>query len=288
MAAKRIIILGNFSKPGVADQIEALRTWFGERAEVLSVGPSDRPISQADQADLCIVFGGDGTLLWAARALAGADVPLMGVNMGKLGFLAEYNVEHMQRHFEAILAGEIPAAERMMLDVRVSNCREHHFESLAANDVAVLAGAPFRLIDLGVARQDEGIARYLGDGLVISTPTGSTGYNMSAGGPIMEPTLEALAITPVAPHSLSIRPIVVGTDKPIRITAKRVNVGSAVIIDGQISGELCDGDVVEVRRAGYRMRVFPHPGRSFFRTLTTKLQWGQSPHHPREDEADVE
>ncbi len=288
MAAKRIIILGNFSKPGVAEQIKALRPWFSERAEILSVGPCDGSISQADQADLCVVFGGDGTLLWAARALAHADVPLVGVNMGKLGFLAEYDVEHMQKHFEAILTGEIPVAERMMLKVRVSNCREHHFESLAANDVAVLAGPPFRMIDLGVSRQDEGISRYLGDGLVISTPTGSTGYNMSAGGPIMEPTVDAVAITPVAPHSLSIRPIVVGTDKPVKITAERVNAGSAVIVDGQVSGVLCDGDVVEVRRAACRMRVFPHPGRPFFRTLTTKLQWGQSPHHPQKDEAEGE
>jgi len=286
MAAKRILIVANFSKPGIAEQIEALRPWFEQRAEVLWIGSSDSPVSQLRRADLCVVFGGDGTLLWAARALARTDVPLVGVNMGKLGFLAEYSVEHMQRHFEAILAGEIPAAERMMLEVRVTNCRRHRFESLAANDVAVLAGAPFRMIDLGVSRRDEPIARYLGDGVVISTPTGSTGYNMSAGGPIMEPTVDAVAITPVAPHSLSIRPIVVGTDQAIRITAERVNEGSAVIVDGQVSSGLCDGDVAEVRRAACRLRIFPHPGRPFFRTLTAKLQWGRSPHHPRADKAE--
>jgi len=120
----------------------------------------------------------------------------------------------------------------------------------------------------------------LGDGLLVATPTGTTGYNLSAGGPILEPTLDAVVITPVAAHTLSMRSIVVRSDQPIRVTATRVNPGTAVIIDGQVSSGLCDGDVVEVRKSSRGVRIIPHPGRAFFDTLRRKLQWGRSPHHP--------
>ena len=199
-AKKTILILGNMVKPGVAEQIEALRPWFVRRAKVLAVRrASDRLPKELRKADLCVVFGGDGTLLTAARALSGSGVPMLGVNMGKLGFLAEFNVEHMQKHFGDILSGRVAPAERMMLEVSVENCARHRFRSPAANDVAISAGKPFRIIDLHVAQGRQEIARYLGDGLVVASPTGSTGYNMSVGGPILEPSLDALVISPIAP-----------------------------------------------------------------------------------------
>ncbi|MEI7836839.1 MAG: NAD(+)/NADH kinase [Planctomycetota bacterium] len=280
MTGKKVLILGNFAKPGVAEQIERLRPWLSQRVEIVAVARSDSPLpAQAAGADLCIVFGGDGTLLAAARAMAETDVPLLGVNMGKLGFLAEYNVEHLQKHFDEILSGSVVPVRRQMLAVALSNCQTHSFQALALNDVAILAGAPFRLIDLDVALDESRIARYLGDGLVIATPTGSTGYNMSAGGPILTPGLDAIVITPIAPHSLSFRPIVVAGDGTIRIVAGQVNAGSAVSIDGQMNFNLCAGDAIEIRRADRAIRIIPHPGRGFFQTLTAKLQWGQSPHH---------
>ena len=123
------------------------------------------------------------------------------------------------------------------------------------------------------------LVAYGGDGIVISTPAGSTGYNLSAGGPILEPTLDAIAITPVAPHSLSMRPIVVRSDLPIFVTATRVNPGTAVSVDGQVTSGLCEGDVVEIRKAPWGLKFIPHPGRAFFETLTQKLKWAHSPHH---------
>lgn len=280
MSGKNILIMGYMAKPGVPEQIEALRGWFDERVNVLAVHPSSEPLPDSvHEADLCVVFGGDGTLLAAARALAGTGVPLLGVNMGKFGFLAEYTVAHMQKHFDEILSGKIAPTERMMLDVCIDNCETHKFCSPAANDVAISAGAPFRLIDLNVSQGQRQIAEYLGDGLVVATPSGSTGYSMSAGGPILEPTLDAVTITPVAPHSLSMRPIVAGGEQTIRITATRVNPGTTVTIDGQISSGLCDGDTVNVRRADRGAMIVPHPGRAFFKTLSEKLQWGRSPHH---------
>ena len=279
-STKKILILCNMSKPGVAEQVEALRPWFRRHAKLL--GPQDvRDPLPADtaSASLCIVFGGDGTLLSAARSVAASGVPLLGVNMGKLGFLADFNVEHMQRHLDDILAGKIVPTERTLLWVRVSDGEQPGFCSVAANDVAISAGPPFRMIDLLVCQGGQAIARYLGDGLVVATPTGSTGYNMSAGGPILEPTLDAVVITPIAPHSLSMRPIVARSDQAVRITPTQVNRGTAVIVDGQISAPLCHGQVVEISRADVPLRLIPHPGRTFFETLSSKLQWGRSPHH---------
>ena len=280
MARKRILILGNMAKPGLAEQIEAMRAWFEQRVEILDVISSRDVVSErASSADLCVVFGGDGTLLTAARVLAAAGVPLLGVNMGKLGFLAEFNIEHMKKHFDDILSGRVQPTERMMLEVSVANCAKHRFSSPAANDVAFSAGPPFRMIDLHVTQAGHDIAKYLGDGLIVSTPTGSTGYNMSAGGPILEPTLDAVTITPIASHSLSVRPIVVRSDQPIEIHAHHVNAGTAVIIDGQITSGVCNGDVVQVRRSQHNAKIVPHPGRPFFLVLAEKLKWAQDPHH---------
>lgn len=280
MSKQKILILGNTAREGVTEQIQSLQPWFSERVEVLASLPANQPIPHHfPRADLCIVFGGDGTLLSAARALAGTGIPLMGVNMGKLGFLAEFNVEHMQRHFDDALSGKLQPDNRIMLQVCVSQCETHGFCSPVANDVAISAGAPFRMIDLDVTRGDDLITRYMGDGIIVSTPTGSTGYNMSVGGPIVEPDIDAITISPVAPHSLAIRPMLLRADQPIRVKAVRVNIGTTIIVDGQVCSSLCDNDIVEIRRMDTPLRIIPHPGRGFFKTLTTKLKWGTSPHH---------
>ena len=280
MSDKKILILANYSKPGVSDQIGILEPWIRQRAEVVATLSVDQLGDRnLPPADLCIVLGGDGTLLAAARALARTDTPLLGVNMGKLGFLAEFNIEQMREHFDDVLAGKIPPTRRMMLEVSVQQRDEETFSSPAANEVAISAGKPFRMIDLDVSRGSEKIARYLGDGLVIATPTGSTGYNMSVGGPIIEPTLDAVVISPLAAHTLSMRPILVQTNQPIRVQAVRVNEGTSVMVDGQLTCGLCNGDVIEIRRNDHPTRIVPHPAYGFFQTLTTKLKWGQSPHH---------
>ena len=280
MSDRKIIVVANMAKSGVAEQIESLRPWFSERAELLPIMVVDDPVpAAAGSADLCVVFGGDGTLLAAARKLSRMGVPLLGVNMGKLGFLAEFDVEHMKRHVEKFLAGEVAPAERMMLEVRVDGRDNRSFHSPAANDVAIASGRPFRMIDVVVTQGGRHMASYFGDGLVVSTPAGSTGYNLSAGGPILEPTLDAIAITPVAAHSLSMRPIVVNSASPIGVTAARVNPGTAVIVDGQVTSPLREGDVVEISKAPWGLKFLPHPDRAFFETLTRKLQWAHKPHH---------
>ncbi len=278
---KTVLILGNMEKLGVADEINSLLPWLERLVTISAVLPACGTLPpDAASADLCVVFGGDGTLLSAARMLANTGVPLLGVNMGKLGFLAEFNVEHFREHLPDILAGEPAMSERMMLQVCIHCNRDRErFTSPAANDMVVAAGEPFRMIDLRVCRGGEQIARYSGDGLIVATPTGSTGYNMSAGGTIIEPTLRAVAITPIAPHSLSLRPIAVGVDQPITVHAERVNPGTAVIVDGQVRGGLRAGDVIDIRPGEMPLRIISHPGRTFFTTLSAKLQWGHNPHY---------
>ncbi len=279
MQGKRVLIVANMGKAGVGDELARLKPWFAQRGEAVEIIDSLDDASGADlSADLCMVFGGDGTLLAAARRVAPAGIPIMGVNMGKLGFLADFDVEHMRKHLDAILSGEVAPSERMMLDVTVEG-GDRPFHSLAANDVAVNAGRPFRMIDVKVRQGDDEVTTYLGDGLIVATPTGSTGYTLSAGGPILDPTLEGVVITPVAPHTLTMRPIVVRSDVPIRIVAGRANPGTTIVIDGQLSAPLDEGATVAIRRAGCNARVIPHPGRTFFKRLNTKLHWGQSPHH---------
>jgi NAD+ kinase len=284
MARKRIVLVGNMAKPGVDEQIARLRGWFAERVEVAAELASDHlDPSAVAGVDLIVVFGGDGTLLSTARQLASCGAAMLGVNMGKLGFLAEFDVEHMQKHFDEVLAGQVETQDRMMLSVHLDGCEESggSFDSLAANDVAVSAGEPFRMIDLRVQRGENLIAQYLGDGLVVSTPTGSTGYNMSVGGPILHPSLEAVSITPIAPHTFSLRPVCCLPTPPLEITAWRVNPGTRIIIDGQVLHQLCDGQVVRIQPADHPLRLIRHPGRSYFQTLADKLQWGHSPHHGR-------
>lgn len=280
MEKKRIIILANMAKAAAVEQVDALRDWFEQRVEIVAVLPANEPVAaEAGAVDLCVVFGGDGTLLAAARAVAPTGTPLLGVNVGKLGFLAEFSVEDLQKHFDQILAGQVEPVERMMLQVCVTDRDKHRFSSLAANEVAISAGQPFRVIDLAVTQGGKHVAQYLCDGLVVSTATGSTAYNMSAGGPILEPTIDAIAITPVAPHALAMRPIVVRSDRAVRITATGVNPGTTVSIDGQLNSPLREANAVEVRRADTPARIISHPERSFFDTLTDKLHWARSPHH---------
>lgn len=280
---KRVLILVNNAKPGVAEQAKGLQPFLCEKVDIVGSLSIGSDIKEVPAADLCIVLGGDGTLLSAARLLASHKIPLLGINLGKLGFLAEFSIEHMKKHLDEVLEGKVVPTKRIMLEVRVLSNSHLKFASPCANEVSISAGEPFRMIDLSVDQDEGPISRYVGDGLIISTPSGSTGYNMSAGGPILEPTLEAIAITPVASHSLSVRPIVIRSERKLRVSAAKVNPGTAVMIDGQLSSNLAMGDVVEVSRAPYDAMIIPHPGRDFFSTLTNKLQWGRSPHHVQGD-----
>jgi len=226
-----------------------------------------------------VIFGGDGSIISAARQLSDKRVPVIGVNMGKLGYLAEFNLGEIKALFDDILSGKAPIEKRMMLGCRVVRGGREQFRSTAVNDVVITAGPPFRMIELQMAVDGEPIGGCVGDGLIICTPTGSTAHNLSAGGPILAGSMEAMVITAICPHSLSFRPLVITAGSVVEVTGVRVNEGTTVSIDGQVSMRLTSDDVVHVARADGDFLVVGNPLRSRWDTLATKLSWAEKPRY---------
>ncbi len=280
MNGKHVLILCGRTSAATARQVDAFVDHV--RALVAEVTVDDAGASEAiaaGAADIAIVLGGDGTFLGAARRLADSRIPVVGVNMGRLGFLTEFSTHEFARHAEALFGDGLAALPRMMLRVRIYRDGEVCYEGPAMNDVSIQAGEPFRMIELNVRHGGVDVCTFYGDGLILATPSGSTGYTLSAGGPILMPGMRAIAMTPVAAHSLSIRPVVTVADGPLIVTPLRSNPGTAASIDGQRHCPLSANDQLEVTAHDPDLLVVQNPDRPFFRTLMTKLHWGRSPHH---------
>lgn len=233
--------------------------------------------SRADlpgQVDVIVVLGGDGTLLSVARAVGDLGVPILGVNLGGLGFLTATTLEEMMPALEAFLDGQMVVEERMMLGARVRRSGASDREFLALNDVVIMKSAMSRIIDLSVSVDGQLATAYRADGLIISTPTGSTAYSLSAGGPILFPTMDALVLTPIASHTLTNRPIVLPGTQRIQVTLL-TNQEVMLTLDGQVGFGLRERDSVEVAQAASRIRLVRFPHKHFFSVLRTKLKWGE-------------
>jgi NAD+ kinase len=226
------------------------------------------------QVDLVIVLGGDGTLLSMARAVGDLGVPILGVNLGGLGFLTATTLAEMRPALETLLAGGMEIEERMMLHARLRRGGQVVGDYIALNDVVITKSAMSRIIDLSVSVGGRHAISYRADGLIISTPTGSTAYNLSAGGPILFPTMDAVVLTPIAPHTLSNRPIAVPGAQRIEVTL-HVEQDVMLTMDGQVGVPLRERDVVEVQKAAARIRLVRFPQKDFFSVLRTKLKWGE-------------
>lgn len=290
----RLVIFGDAEKHGVSGAIEEFLCFARGKAKILA-SYSIEDVKGADsspaggpkpeilkECDFAVVFGGDGSIISAARNLSRASVPLIGVNVGKLGFLAEFSVAELKDFFPSIATDTVPIYRRMMLRCRVlggsgAGKPVEKFCSAAVNDVFVAAGPPFRAIELQILVDGQSLAGCVSDGLIISTPTGSTAYNLSAGGPILSPKIEAMVITPICPHSLSFRPIVINAESTVEVVGIRVNEGTTVSIDGQVSLSLSSDDVVRVERDDSDFLIVNNPLRSQWDTLATKLRWAEKP-----------
>lgn len=234
--------------------------------------------------DFAVVFGGDGSIISAARNLSKAGVPMIGVNLGKLGFLAEFSVGELEQYFDGIVSGKAAVEKRMMLRCRVfdsSDSSSESFSSSAINDVFITSGQLHRMIELKMAVDGQPVASCVGDGLIISTPTGSTAYNLSAGGPILDSAMKAMVITPICPHSLSFRSIVISADSIVEVFCVQPSEGTTICIDGQDSLELSIGDVVRLNRADSDFLVVNNPLRTRWDTLATKLGWAETPKYEK-------
>jgi NAD+ kinase len=234
--------------------------------------PSTDKRTLARSVDLIVVLGGDGTLLSIARRAS--RVPILGVNLGQLGFLTEVVEDEAMPMLARVVAGRYEVERRLTLAATHERGGKTIGRFRALNDVVITNGARARIISFAVAVDDLPLTTYRADGLIVATPTGSTGYSLSAGGPIVEPSLEVLLLSPISPHTLSNRPVVLRPGAVIRITMPPAQQDALLTVDGQEAHPLAPGDVVTVRRSGSRVALVRAPNRTYYDVLRSKLGWG--------------
>lgn len=287
----RVGILAKLHLREVAPHLLDLESWLLERhvvpvyetATAALMPPSANRIvceksELPSRVDMVLVLGGDGTLIGMADRIAeaGTGTPILGVNFGSLGFLTEVTLPELHRSLESALSGHAYLESRMMLQACVTNGGETLSRSVALNDAVVTKTARSRMIDLSVHVGDEFVTRVRADGLIVATPTGSTAYNLSAGGPIVRPDVDAMLVTPIAPHTLTNRPIVIPGGSTVRVQPNVDERDEIVFtLDGQSTFLLHAGDEVLVSRASQPLRLIRPTTRSYFEVLRTKLKWGE-------------
>ncbi|MCM2357940.1 MAG: NAD(+)/NADH kinase [Geobacteraceae bacterium] len=282
---KKIAVFAKFHDPrcqGVADE---LIKWLAQRgftplveahlARHLNYPEGAESDDIPGLADLIVVLGGDGTLISVARLVGEREVPILGVNLGSLGFLTEITLDELYPALESCLSGDYRVSERMMLRVALVRGGEVAESHQVLNDVVINKGALARIIDLETTVNGSWLTTFKADGLIISTPTGSTGYSLSANGPIIHPDLACLAITPICPHTLTNRPIVVASDALITVRLQSQNEDVFLTLDGQVGFELKYGDSIRIERAAQRTRLVMSRSKDYFEVLRTKLKWGE-------------
>lgn len=292
----KLVIFGDPKKSGVNEAISQFTEFAKDKANIIGNynimelhdscmdnNPANAAIQDIlNKSDFAVVFGGDGSIICTARFVSEANIPVIGVNVGKLGFLAEFSVEELKTLFPKITAGEIQIEKRMMLDCRVlysegENQHKKKFFASAINDVYITSGPPYRMIELKIQVDGQPLAGCISDGLIISTPTGSTAYNLSAGGPIVSPKMDAIVITPICPHSLTFRPIVINAQSTIEVVGLRVNKGTTLSVDGQVSLKFSSDETLKISRKNGTFLIVKNPLLSQWDTLAAKLGWGKKP-----------
>lgn len=246
-----------------------------EVARFIGKGEGVPKTKLADGIDIMLVLGGDGTFISAARQVVKNNVPVLGVNLGGLGFLTEVSVEEAKVVLGNLLKGDFVTENRMLLVVHVHRHDERIADYQVLNDVVVNKGALARIIQLEMHINGNFVSSYRADGLIISTPMGSTAYSLSAGGPIVHPALNSIIITPICAHSLTNRPLVVPDDSKIRVIIKETNGEVFLTLDGQVGFSIEKGDVIEVKKADTVLKVIKSPLRNYYEILRTKLRWGE-------------
>jgi NAD+ kinase len=283
MASKKIKSVGIVVKPGHAEARSTateLSAWLKEHGikiigKAIPAGEARRRSDSLTDADLIVVLGGDGTMISTARMIGDADALVLGINHGSLGYLTDFRIEEMFPALESIIAGEYEIDRRVMLDA------EHHRNSkkLASgrvlNDVVINKAALARIIDIDVNLNGLFVNKFRADGLIVSTPTGSTAYNLSAGGPIIYPSMNAVVLTPICPFTLTNRPIVVPDTAEIELTLDNENEGVVLSLDGQTGFPMKAADRVLIRKSSVTFNLVQPSNRNYFDVLRDKLKWGR-------------
>lgn len=280
----RFLILGNARKPQVVDAAEQLRPLFERLGTIVAFDLRQAQDLSKLSADVAVVFGGDGAILHAARQLGYRQIPVLGVNLGKLGFLADLSPGEVAGILPAIVDGNYRIASHLMFECELSTSAGPQIV-LGLNEVVIHAVSVGHVTELDLLIDGEPVTAFTGDGLIISTPIGSTAHSLSAGGPILSQELPAFTITPICPHTLTYRPLVDSAAKQYTIRVRRFE-GAALTADGQSLGPLAQGQSVVVRKAPVSFQLVKVPGRTYYQTLRDKLRWGVPPNYRSEPATD--
>lgn len=283
----RFGIIANRKRPGADDVIKRVIQWAQSHGhdfrlcEELSAFATDKShLSQrkrmAQDCDIIVSMGGDGTLLATSRDIGAADTPILGINLGSLGFLTQVSADEVETRLDEIIAGRYRIESRMLLEASVDGDRKGT-RYTALNDVVVDRGSLARLIQLDLFVNDEFISTYRADGLVICTPTGSTAYNSAVGGPLLNPNMEAIVASPIAPQSLAARPLLFHGDDIMRVRVTSTQHTCLMTVDGQTSVELANLSQITIRKAAHATRLITFEDNSFYKILRTKLHWAVLP-----------
>ena len=273
----RVFVLGNAQRPGVPEEAERLLPFLREHSEIAVYDlVQEKDLSQ-ESADLALVLGGDGAILRAARQMGYRQTPVLGVNLGRLGFLADLQPDDLRTCFPQVARGQYRVTQHLMFECVVDGQGAER-KCLGLNEVVVHSAPPLHMLELVLQVDGEAVAKFSADGLIVSTPIGSTGHSLSAGGPILEQELSAFVITPICPHALTFRPVVDAADKTYTITLGSGEEG-LLIVDGQETVPFRPEQRVIVRRAPVAFRLVKVPGRGIYQTLREKLRWGMPPQY---------
>ncbi|VAX33913.1 NAD kinase [hydrothermal vent metagenome] len=281
---KNIGIISKTGKPDPPEILKELIPWLTKKgfnvfidrdtSDILGIKGYSRS-EMPGLVDVVVVLGGDGTMLGAARLVAEKGIPILGVNLGGLGFITEVNQSDLFTAIETMLRGECSVEERIMIQADIVRNGEAITTYTVLNDVVITKGALARIIDLETYVDHSYVTTFKSDGLIMSTPTGSTAYNLSAGGPIVHPVLDCIVLTPICPHTLTNRPIVLSGESFIEVGLKSESEDVFLTLDGQIGVSLEKGDVVEVKKSPHKTRLFIPCERDYFQVLREKLKWGE-------------
>ena len=281
---KKIGIIGKTGKQETLDILTELVPWLKskghevyvdiENATVMNIEGTPRS-QMSSLVDMIIVLGGDGTMIGVARLVAEKGIPILGVNIGGLGFLTAVSRDELYEVLDRVLVDDCHVEERIMLNACVLRHSECIAEYIVMNDVVVNKGALARIIDLETYVNSTYISTFKADGLIVSTPTGSTAYALSAGGPILYPTINSIVLAPICPHTLTNRPIVLPDDVKIEIMLRSLNEDVFLTLDGQMGFSLRQNDIIEVKKSKYRARLYIPCERDYFEIIRTKLKWGE-------------
>ena len=286
MKSKNVGILTKPKFPEVKSTLQDVVSWLRARSidvildttSALLLGEQGgyQKSQLASKADVLLVLGGDGTMLNAARLAGERSIPILGVNMGGLGFLTEVRLENLYPSLERVFANDFVLDERLMLRTNIHRHGEPVAQGAVLNDVVISKGTLARMIECKIAIQGQFVTNLRGDGVIVSTPTGSTAYSLSAGGPIINPAVQSLMVTPICPHTLTHRPLIVPGTAEIEVTLTSKDDGAMATMDGQVGVALTQGDTVEIKVSEYRTRLIRFPESGYYEVLREKLKWGDS------------